>query len=79
MVSLPRGGALRVLPGTILINCQKLGKRSICLSGEFPDGITGLTTDRFKAALPEGLSIGAWGHRARINGGFPYLLNIPTR
>jgi len=29
MVSLPHGGALRALSGAILINCQKIGKRSI--------------------------------------------------
>jgi len=48
----------------------------------FTDGITGLTTDQLKAALPEGFSTGYsgyWGQSARINGGLPYLLNIPTR
>jgi len=49
--------------------------------GGFTDGITGLTTDQLKAALPEGFSTGYtgyWGQSAQINGGLPYLLNIPT-
>jgi len=50
--------------------------------GGFTDGITGLTTDQLKAALPEGFSTGYsgyWGQSAQINSGFPYLLNIPTQ
>ena len=40
-------------------------------------GITGLTTDRFKARMPDGFDPAIWDQRANINNGYPYLLANP--
>jgi len=41
------------------------------------DGITGLTTAQFKAALPSGLTSLNWTQKAARNSGYPYLIANP--
>jgi len=40
-------------------------------------GITGLTTEQFKSGLPAGFSPAIWKEKAGINGGYPYLIDLP--
>ena len=40
-------------------------------------GITGLTTEQFKSGLPAGFSTAIWKEKAKIDGGFPYLIADP--
>lgn len=39
--------------------------------------IVGLTTDQFKAGLPDGFDPAVWGQDPAINDGYPYLLALP--
>ena len=39
--------------------------------------IVGLTTDQFKAGLPDGFDPAVWGQDPSINDGYPYLLALP--
>ena len=40
-------------------------------------GITGLTTQQFISGLPAGFSTLIWREKAKIDGGFPYLIDDP--
>ncbi|HSC18680.1 MAG TPA: hypothetical protein VLC74_07175 [Rhizomicrobium sp.] len=40
-------------------------------------GITGLTTDQFKAGLPSGFAPGTWKEKSAVNAGYPYLSSNP--
>jgi hypothetical protein len=40
-------------------------------------GITGLTTQQFTSGLPAGFSPPIWKEKASINGGYPYLIDLP--
>ena len=40
-------------------------------------GITGLTTEQFISGLPAGFSTSIWKEKAKIDGGFPYLIADP--
>ncbi|HWA04886.1 MAG TPA: GLUG motif-containing protein [Rhizomicrobium sp.] len=40
-------------------------------------GITGLTTEQFKSGLPAGFDKKVWKEKAGINGGYPYLIDLP--
>jgi hypothetical protein len=43
-------------------------------------GITGLTTEQFKSGLPSGFSHAIWKEKAKVNTGYPYLIdNPPTK
>lgn len=42
-------------------------------------GITGLTTAQLTSGLPIGFSTLYWTQNANVNGGFPYLKNLPPR
>ena len=40
-------------------------------------GVTGLTTQQFKASLPSGFDPTIWAESPKINKGFPYLIANP--
>ena len=40
-------------------------------------GITGLTTQQFTSGLPAGFDKKVWKEKAGINGGYPYLIDLP--
>ncbi|MEI9932852.1 MAG: hypothetical protein WDM89_20525 [Rhizomicrobium sp.] len=43
-------------------------------------GITGLTTAQFQSGLPAGFDPGIWKQNAKLNNGYPYLIdNTPPR
>jgi hypothetical protein len=42
-------------------------------------GVTGLTTEEFKSALPDGFDTKIWGQSPNTNSGYPYLLANPPR
>lgn len=42
-------------------------------------GVTGLSDDELKSALPAGFDPSVWGQAPEINGGLPYLLDNPPR
>jgi hypothetical protein len=42
-------------------------------------GITGLTTDQLQSALPTGFDPKVWAEDAKINNGFPYLIDNPPQ
>jgi hypothetical protein len=41
-----------------------------------PD-ITGLTTEQFQSGLPQGFDRHVWKQKAKLNGGYPYLIDNP--
>jgi hypothetical protein len=49
-----------------------------CVSGDC-SGVTGLTDEQLKSALPPGFDKTIWGRKKSINNGYPYLLANPPQ
>ena len=54
------------------------GQNAATADGDFR-GITGLTDDQLRSALPAGFDPNVWGQSAGINNGWPYLLANPPQ
>jgi len=47
------------------------------VDGTNVEGVTGLTTQQLQSGLPAGFDPTVWAEKSNINGGLPYLINIP--